>query len=229
MLLRGSHDAAVGPDRPEEPLGSDSTCGPVRRCIATGATQPAGKLLRFVVSPEDRVVPDVCAVLPGRGMWLSADRNSVKTAFARQLFSRAARRAVGVDDDLADQVETLLARRCMELIGLARRGGQSICGFVKVRRWLKDGCIGGLVIAADCAAGGREKLASISTDAPVVRALTADEIGQAFGREHAVFAAIRAGNLACKFVAEAMRLDGFRRSVDLGREPRGVQNEVDDE
>jgi hypothetical protein len=229
MLLRENHDAAVGSDRPAEHLGGDSTRGPVRRCIVTGATQPVGKLVRFVVGPDDRIVPDVCAVLPGRGMWLSADRNSVKTAQARQLFSRAERRAVSVDDDLADHVETLLARRCLELIGLARRGSQSICGFVKVRRWLEEGCIGGLVIAADCAAGGREKLASISTDAPVIRTLTADEIGQAFGRKHAVFAALRAGNLARKFVAEAMRLDGFRGSVDLERESRRVQNEVDDE
>ena len=190
---------------------------------------PVGDLVRFVVGPEDRIVPDICAVLPGRGMWLSADRNSFKTAQARQLFSRAARQAVRVENDLVDQVETLLARRCIELVGLARRGGQAICGFEKVRRWLQDGRVGGLVIAAESAASGRKKLASMQTDAPVIRTLMADEIGQAFGREHAVFAALSVGGLACKFVAEAMRLDGFRGSVDPGRELHRVQNEVDDE
>ena len=162
-------------------------------------------------------------------MWLSADRNTVKTAQAQRQFSRAARRAVSVADDLVDQVESLLAHRCVELIGLARRGGQSICGFEKVRGWLEDGFVGCLVIAEESASGGRDKLVFKSADAPIIRALTADEIGRAFGRERSVFAALKTGGLARKFVVDAEKLDGFRGTRAAGQLSCRVENEVEDE
>ena len=45
-----------------------------RRCIVTGDVQPKGGLIRFVVGPDGMVVPDLAEKLPGRGLWVSADR-----------------------------------------------------------------------------------------------------------------------------------------------------------
>ena len=47
---------------------------PERRCIATGAVQPRAGLIRFVVSPDGMIVPDLGGKLPGRGIWVAADR-----------------------------------------------------------------------------------------------------------------------------------------------------------
>jgi predicted RNA-binding protein YlxR (DUF448 family)/ribosomal protein L30E len=186
-------------------------------------------MMRFVVGPDNCVVPDIFATLPGRGMWLSADRNTVKTAQAQRHFSRAARQVISVADDLVDQVESLLAQRCIDLIGLARRGGQAICGFEKVRGWLEEGEVGCLVIAEESAASGREKLVFMSANTPVIRALTADEIGRAFGREYSVFAALKTGKLARKFIVDAERLNGFRGTNVLGQRSYRVEKEVEDE
>ncbi|MDP6876945.1 MAG: DUF448 domain-containing protein, partial [Alphaproteobacteria bacterium] len=41
---------------------------PKRRCIATGAVRDTAELVRFVVGPEVRLVPDVAGKLPGRGL-----------------------------------------------------------------------------------------------------------------------------------------------------------------
>ena len=229
MSLRKVHDVGVLGRDADKPHSAEARCGSARRCIVSGSTLPVSSLVRFVVGPGDCVVPDICATLPGRGMWLSADRNTVKTAQAQRHFSRAARQAVSVADDLVDQVEALLAKRCIDLIGLARRGGQAICGFEKVRGWLEEGGAGCLVIAEESAASGREKLVFMGADAPVIRALTADEIGRAFGREHSVFAALKTGGLAHKFVVDAERLNGFRGTNAAGQWSCRVENEVEDE
>src|SRR6185312_15902132 len=118
-------------------------------------------LVRFVVSPDGTIVPDVAGRLPGRGLWLTARRDIVADAVAKRLFGRAAR-PVRVDDALPDRVETLLAARCGELIGLARRAGEAAMGFVKVERMLSAGVAGLLMGAADGARDGRGKLRALA-------------------------------------------------------------------
>ncbi|MBT5309011.1 MAG: DUF448 domain-containing protein, partial [Rhodospirillaceae bacterium] len=109
-----------------------------RRCIVSGEMRPKAEMLRFVVAPDGDVVADIEEKLPGRGFWLSADRDVIHTASARNLFAKAARAKANAPDDLADRVEALLARRCLDQIGLARRAGIAVAGFGKVESWLKE-------------------------------------------------------------------------------------------
>ena len=181
-----------------------------RRCIVTGEVRAREELLRFVVDPSGRLIPDITGRAPGRGIWVSPDRDSVKTAVSRKLFARAARQAVTTDPDLDGIVEGLLAARCIETIGLARRAGQAVAGFEKVRAWLQKGKAAILLEALDGAADGRDKLRRIAPALPALDCLTSDEMGRAFGRDHAVHAALAPGALAGKFELEARKLKGFR-------------------
>lgn len=183
---------------------------PMRRCIVKGSSFPRDSLIRFVIGPDDVPVPDLKAELPGRGMWLSADPGSIKTASARNLFARAARRKVTVPDDLVERVEALLVRRLVEMLSLARRAGEAVTGFEKVHACLKSGHAAVLVEALDGAEDGRRKLAAVAGNTPIVALLRADEIGAAFGRDRAVHAAMTPGGLAERFVNESRRLSAFR-------------------
>lgn len=191
-----------------------------RRCIATNVSKPMAELLRFVVGPDNSIVPDITGRLPGRGIWLSADRISIKTACDRRLFDRAARRSVIVDDRLADRIESLLVRQCTDLLGLARRAGQAVAGFVKVRSWLQQGQAAVLFSASDGAADGREKLLRMARGIPVVTELRAEELGVAFARDRTVHVAVAPGGLATKLTQNTVRLSGFRQAPE---------NEEDDE
>jgi predicted RNA-binding protein YlxR (DUF448 family) len=64
-----------------------------------------------VVSPDGEIAPDILEKLPGRGIWVSADRDAIETAVKKNLFARAAKAQVRVPEDLADRVEAGLARR----------------------------------------------------------------------------------------------------------------------
>ena len=166
--------------------------------------------MRFVLGPDGRIHPDVAERLPGRGLWTLARRDIVARAVKKRLFGRAARATVGVDDDLDQKVEALLARRAIDLIGLARRAGLAVCGFAKVEAGLQTGKGAVLIGAADGAADGRGKLRVRAAGLPVVDVLTSAELGSAFGRESAVHALLKAGPLAEAFLATAARLAGFR-------------------
>lgn len=181
-----------------------------RRCIVTNRCLSPSEMVRFVVGPDNMIVPDIDGRLPGRGIWLSADRNTIKTACARNLFARAARQPVVVDDQLVERVESLLVRRCTELLGLARRAGQAVAGYVKVQGWLRGGQAALLLSASDGAADGRDKLRRVARNTPVISVLKAAELGGPFGRDQTVHAAIAPGGLAKKFVETAARLSGFR-------------------
>lgn len=182
----------------------------------TGAVRPKAELLRFVLAPDGRVVPDVAGKLPGRGLWLTARRDIVAAAVTKRLFARAARQPVIVDEDLAERVEALLAERCRDQIGLARRAGQAVMGFAKVEATLAQGRAAVLLAAADGAADGRAKLRALAPALPLVEQLSSGELGAAFGREHVVHAALAPGRIAQALIADAARLAGVR-----GTEPRG--------
>jgi hypothetical protein len=174
-------------------------------------------MVRFVVSPAGEVVPDVAGRLPGRGFWLRAEPAMMKDVQAlARLFGRAARRSVKVPGDLAERLERLLAGRCLERIGLARRAGQALAGADKVAEALARGLgRGGVLLeAADAGSDGRNKMAPRAEGGVVVRALTADELGAAFGRVRTVHVLVVAGGHADALRCDAARLEGLRGSGD---------------
>ncbi len=191
--------------------------GPERKCIATGEVHPKHGLIRFVVGPEAQVVPDILGKLPGRGMWVSAERDALEAATKKGLFARSAKQAVKVPEDLVDQVEVQLVRRVVDLISLARKGGQAVSGYEKVKDWLTKDEAEVLIQASDGSERGKTKL-STPYGGSWIGWLTADELGQAFGRESTIHAALAAGGLCERVVEEAARLKGLR--VSDGDRPR---------
>ncbi len=183
---------------------------PQRRCIASGAVKDKQALLRFVIDPQGQVVPDIGGRLPGRGIWVSANRQMLKKACEKNLFARAARAQVTVSADLVERVEGLLVRRCLDRIGMARRAGQAVSGYEKVSEWLRAGRGGVLLAAADGAPGARAKMRAAGPDVPVVDVFCADELGMTAGRERTVHLVIAPGKLALGVRRDAARLSGFR-------------------
>jgi uncharacterized protein len=166
--------------------------------------------MRFVVSPEGQLVPDLAARLPGRGLWLTPRRDIVERAVVKRLFARSARRPVSAPADLADRIEALLVQRCGEGLGLARRAGIAVAGFEQVAEALRRGKAGLVVCALDGAPAGRGKLAVLGRSLPLAAALTAAELGAAFGRDRVVNAAVGPGPLARRLLSDLRRLAGFR-------------------
>lgn len=184
-----------------------------RRDLVSGEVMDEARLIRFVAGPEGLVTPDLGRKLPGRGLWVRADREAVQTAARKGLFSRAAKAKLNAPADLADQVERLLRARLLAALGLARKAGDLIWGFEKTSAALASGKVAARVEAADGAADGRRKLSAVArrlqSAPPVVGVFTADELGLALGLDNVIHLAFLAGQGAGRWLAEAERLAGF--------------------
>jgi predicted RNA-binding protein YlxR (DUF448 family) len=179
-----------------------------RRCIVTGEVQPKAGLIRFVVGPDGMVVPDVLEKLPGRGMWVSAERAVIEKA-GRGQFARAARQPVTVPATLAADVEAQVVRRVTDLVALARKAGLAVCGFEKVKAALDKGGVRVLLQASDGSLRGKTKLWT-PQGARYFGCLTASELGLAFGRQSVIHGALASGGLSDRVVEEAAKLRGLR-------------------
>jgi len=189
----------------------DRQDGPERKCIATGEVQPKYGLIRFVAGPDDVVVPDILGKLPGRGVYVAADRTALQRAADKNLFARGLKQKISVPPDLVDAVERQLVRRVVDLISLARKSGAAVAGYEKVKAWLDREDAEVLIQAIDGSGRGKSKL-STPHFGRYIGWLTADELGMAFGRETVIHAALASGGLGKRVVEEAQRLRGMRET-----------------
>ena len=199
---RDAADRDDGEDEPET--------GPLRRCVVTRQRLPKERMIRFVIGPDRMVVPDLTAKLPGRGIWLSAVGDVIETARTKGAFAKAARGQVSVPPDLGSGLQVALARRIGETLGLARRAGQAVAGFVKAREWLDAGRAGLIVQARDGSGDERARfLGGRAAGLTVVTPLDGAQLGAIFGREHVVHVVVAPGRLAEVLRVEAERLAGL--------------------
>jgi predicted RNA-binding protein YlxR (DUF448 family) len=199
---------------------------PERRCIVTGDRAPKAGLIRFVIGPDGAVVPDVLGRLPGRGIYVSADREALDKAGRKGLFARAARAPVTVPPDLPALVEALLVGRVTSLIALARKAGQAVTGREKVLDWLAKGEAAVLLHASDGSPREAARLRPPEGERTRIACLSAGELGLSFGRERAIHGALAAGGLTDRIVEEAARLGGLRGSAggpSAARPPEGTR------
>jgi len=184
-----------------------------RRDIVSGEVRDEAELIRFVAGPDGLVVPDLARKLPGRGLWVAADRASVDAAAKKNLFSRAAKAKLQAPPDLSDQVEILLKRRLLSALGLARKSGDLTSGFEKVSSAIKGGKAAWLIEASDGAHDGRRKLwAQARKQSPppgLLGVFTAAELGLALGLENVIHTAFLAGRAADRWTQDVKRLSGF--------------------
>jgi len=189
----------------------DRSDGAERKCIATGEVQPKHGLIRFVVGPDAQIVPDIAGKLPGRGIYVAADRDALDKAVAKKLFARGAKMPVQVPDGLVAEVERQLARRVVDLIALSRKSGTAVAGYEKVKTWLQNEEAQVLIQAVDGSGRGKSKL-STPHYGSYIGWLTADELGLAFGRQTVIHSALASGGLTQRVVEEANRLRGVREN-----------------
>src|ERR1700744_830485 len=91
-----------------------------RKCLVSGELKTRESLIRFVIGPDQAVVPDLAENLPGHGMWVSADAASIALAARKNLFAKAAQSPAKPAADLAAQTAALMRQRCLSLLGLAK-------------------------------------------------------------------------------------------------------------
>lgn len=191
-----------------------------RRCIVSGEVGPREALIRFVIGPEDAVVPDLGERLPGRGMWVTSTREAVETAIRKGLFAKSAKASAVAAPSLADDLEALLAKRAASALGLARKAGALVTGYEKVLAEISAGRLALLIEARDGSEDGMRKLAGAlkaryaalnRAEPPILKPLWGDEMDLALGRANVVHAALTQGSMKSKVLGDLARLESYGR------------------
>jgi predicted RNA-binding protein YlxR (DUF448 family) len=192
----------------------------VRTCALTRAEKPVEALVRFVVGPDDVLVPDVEARAEGRGVWITLSHAAVEEAVRKKAFARSLKAQVTVADDLAALTRLRLEQRLLSALGMARKAGQFVTGATKVKAALESGQVVALLTATDAAPDGRNKMLGTlkalnyarreagltGPDVPHFELLQSAEMGLALGLENVIHAALTTGAAAQSAVDKAKRL-----------------------
>jgi predicted RNA-binding protein YlxR (DUF448 family) len=196
----------------------------MRMCAVTRQVRPIDELIRFVVSPQGEVIPDLKRKLPGRGLWVSASRRAVAEAVRRHQFSKGFKRDVRAAPTLAADTEALLTRSVIEALAIAAKAGQVVSGFGKVEDALKGRQAQALIHASDGAADGIRKLDAIirqkagindeSHEFPVITALSSEQLDLALGRSNVVHAALLVSPASKTFLSRSQTLVRYRMADD---------------
>jgi uncharacterized protein len=221
-----------------------------RSCIVSRAALPPDRLIRFVLSPQAVVTPDIRRALPGRGVWVTASHARVAEACRRKVFARAFKKEVTTPANLADDVGLLLRKDALQALSLANKAGALTAGFEKTRAALESGGALALLEASDGSPEGRKKLigkliaawrrgegnSGVEPDpgAPglgefaIVDSFTSLELDLALGRPHVIHAALLrapAGGFALTRCLRLHRFELIEKHASGGAEHCGAARE----
>ena len=197
-----------------------------RTCIVTREVCDPARLIRFVAGPDGSVVPDLKRKLPGRGVWVTADRNHVEKAVEKSLFARGLKTNAKADPELPGTLETLLLDQALAALGMARKAGECVTGSGKVEGAIRNGKAIAVLHASGGAEDGLRKLKQAATavsrgaeSLQIWRVFTAQQLSLALGVENVIHAALLEGGAARKCAHNIAALAAYRGGEEGGIDP----------
>jgi predicted RNA-binding protein YlxR (DUF448 family)/ribosomal protein L30E len=191
---------------------------PQRSCLGCRQSRDRDALIRFVLSPQSELVPDIEAKLPGRGAYTCVSGTCLQSALKQRQFSRAFKREVvtASPDDMSVQVGAILRRRLLGYIGLANKAGQVISGGSLVSDAIRGSQKPGLIlIAMDVSESIGEKIEQLAVVHQIAcfRIMKKDDLGAILGKAPRSAVAIRMGGFVAQLTQEIERYRNFLGEV----------------
>jgi uncharacterized protein len=211
---------------------------PTRTCIVTRKATHPDNLIRFALSNDDDVTPDLARKLPGRGAWVINDSSVLALAVKKNAFQRAFKKPVKTAG-LLELVETLMHFRVLAGLSLAMKAGLGSFGFDNVQKSIAKGQTKVLIAANTASPDQLSKLIAgtgliLSEISQIenerlqfltgsvkkvpetllwVRTLSSDELDKATGRSGLMYIALKRGEGLTPFLDRMTDLARFRGNI----------------
>jgi predicted RNA-binding protein YlxR (DUF448 family) len=175
-------------------------------------------LIRFVLTPELEILPDLENRLPGRGAYTCIDKRCLTSAIAQRQFKRSFKRDVSVmpAEQFIEYVRMQLLNRITGLIGLANKAGLITAGSSMVIDALRSKKKPGLVIVAeDVSEVIGDKIIQAATVHHLSHriVLSKDDFGQILGKAPRSVIAVASGGFVAQLVKAIDRYTNFLGEV----------------
>ncbi|WP_332059785.1 RNA-binding protein [Bartonella sp. CB74] len=189
-----------------------------RTCIVTRKNASAKTLIRFVIGPNNQIVPDLKANLPGRGVWVSANHSVVEEAIKQKAFNKSFKTDVEVASDLAHIVDTLLLKAALGSLSMMRKAGAIVMGATKVDAAIRSGQVILVLHAKGATEDGKRKISQAihtirqqtNQNIKTVSLFTSDEMRMAFGTNPVMHTALLNTKAAEGFLKTLYKLIAYR-------------------
>ena len=188
-----------------------------RTCLLCRQNRIADEMIRFVATPDGMVIADLKKNLPGRGVWVCANRRSVDKAAGKKMFARGLKMNVSVSELIGSETDSLIEQSALASLGFARKASQCITGAFKVDALLRTGKAVALLHAIDAADDGVRKLAGAACvsgkngrKVKVLKLFDSEKMSLALGIENVNHAALTIGGAADSFLKRAELLARYR-------------------
>jgi len=176
-----------------------------RKCIVTGKILPKAELLRFVVLENGQMLPDFNKKLGGKGVYLSNSKTLLAgLTLKKNPLNKILHTNVIISSELPDMVEHILSKKCLDAVNLARKAGDLILGFEKVKDVITKGKAAFVIEATDAGEDGKQKIATIAKDLEKFSLYDVATLSEALKRENTVYFAIAKSQIS-DMVREAFR------------------------
>ncbi|WP_455477153.1 RNA-binding protein [Bartonella sp. B41] len=189
-----------------------------RTCIVTKRNASAKMLIRFVIGPNNQIVPDLKSNLPGRGVWISAHHSAVEKAVKQKAFNKNFKTDIEVASNLAHIVDTLLLKAALKSLSMARKAGAVVTGATKVDAAIRSGQVILVLHAKGATEDGKRKILQAiravqqktKQDIKTISLFTSDEMSVAFGANPVMHTALLNTKAAEGFLKTVHKLIIYR-------------------
>ncbi len=194
-----------------------------RKCIVNGQLFDKSQMLRFVLSPDNMVTPDVKCKLPGRGAWVNATHLDVEEAIAKNIFKRSFKQKVEYMDGTPALISDLLRKDVLDILSICRKTGDLQMGHLKAEESILSGRTRIYIVASDAGTDTRKKLtAKLRTIAAkkgkktyIIDHFSSAELVKCLGHEKIIHVAIKSGSMANLLLANIEKWDRYNGKQNM--------------
>ena len=169
----------------------------MRKCVLTGNILPKEELLRFVLLKDGTILPDFNKKLDGHGFYLSNSKTLLQGLSAKaNPLNKILHTKTIMAEDMPQIVEQILYKRGLDAVNLARKAGDLVSGFEKVKEVIAKGKAAFVIEASDAGDDGKQKIAAMSKDVEKFIIYDVAALSKALNRENTVHLAVKKGPMS---------------------------------
>lgn len=181
-----------------------------RKCVISGKILPKDELLRFVLLKDGTVVPDFNKKLDGHGFYLSNSKKLLSELAAKpNPLNKILHTKTIINADLPQIVEKILHKRGLDALNLARKAGNLVLGFEKVKDTVAKGKVAFVIEAVDAGDDGKQKITAMTKDLDAFALYDVADLSRALNRENTVYLAIKTGPMSAMVRSAFQRYQTF--------------------
>lgn len=180
-----------------------------RKCIITGEIKPKNELLRFTLLKNGDFIPDFNKKFSGKGIYVSNSKSILEKAFKTVKIGKILHCNVNPYPDLAELIEKMLASKGLEALNLARKSGNLILGFEKVKDCILKNKAAFVVEAADAGADGKEKMNALCKNIEKFVLYDSGTLDKAFNHDTTVYLAVLKSEISAMVYENLKRYENY--------------------